>query len=46
MQISKGRQVISAEELAQWQNDTWKTLFDDAELLGALKYPTKNFNQD
>ena len=46
MQISKGRQVISAEELALWQNDTWKTLSADPELLAALKDPSRNFNQD
>ena len=46
MQISKGQQVISAEELALWQNDTWKTLSADPELLAALKDPSRNFNQD
>ena len=36
MGISKGRQVVSAEELAMWQGDAWKFFSSQPELLAAL----------
>ena len=46
MQISKGQQIVSAEEIACWQNDAWDTLSADPELMAALPDPVRNFNQD
>ena len=37
MAISKGRQVVSAEELALWQDDAWRFLSQDPDLLAALQ---------
>ena len=46
MQITKGQQIVSSEEIACWQKSTWDTLSADPELLAALQDPTRNFNQD
>ena len=45
-EISKGRQVISPEDLDQWQQDTWTYLSSKPELLEALQDPDRLWNQD
>ena len=45
-EISKGRQVISPEDLNRWQQDTWTYLSSKPELLEALQDPNRLWNQD
>ena len=45
-EISKGRQVISPEDLEQWQQDTWTYLSSKLELREALQDPDHLWNQD
>ena len=45
-EISKGRQVISPEDLDRWQQDTWTYLSSNPELLEALQDPDRLWNQD
>ena len=45
-EISKGRQVISPEDLERWQQDTWTYLSSKLELLEALQDPDRLWNQD
>ena len=45
-EISKGRQVIRPEDLAQWQQDTWAFLSSKLELKEALLDPDRVWNQD
>ena len=45
-EISKGRQVISPEELALWQQDTWNYHACKPELLEALLDSERVWNQD
>ena len=45
-EISKGRQVISPEDLEWWQQDTWTYLSSKPELLEALQDPDRLWNQD
>ena len=44
--ISKGWQVISPEDLALWQQDTWNFFSSRPELLEALFDPNRMWNQD
>ena len=37
MAISKGRQVVSSEELALWQSDAWRFFSQNPDLLAALQ---------
>ena len=45
-ELSKGRQVISPEDLDRWQQDTWTYLSSKPELLEALQDPDRLWNQD
>ena len=46
MGISKGRQIVSEEELRLWQDDTWKFFSSNPELLEALQDKSRVFNLD
>ena len=43
---STGRQVLTEEDLANWQGDIEKLLFHDAKLREAMLDPSRIFNQD
>ena len=46
LEISKGRQVISPEDLDRWQQYTLTYLSSKPELLEALQDPDRLWNQD
>ena len=46
MEISKGRQILTAEDLSMWQNDTETYLLSNPVLAECFKDPTRLFNQD
>ena len=46
MEISKGRQILTAEDLSMWQNDTETYLLSNPVLAECFKGPTRLFNQD
>ena len=46
MEISKGRQILSVDDLVAWQKDTEAGLIDKEEFKDCFKDPSRVFNQD
>ena len=45
-EISKGRQILTKQDIALWQKDTSDFLFGNEELAAAMQDPRRVFNQD